>query len=136
MRCPVYVHVLSDNATLQSTEVMHCERMLLAVTGSRAQRTEDGSHASDSVHLAGIESTPTDHIVQLFCMKMTFPKESDYGWMPGSIADTDFVFQMLAAVRILSACVIVWLDDIIVMALDLLSGEVVCCSTPSHLTVR
>ena len=63
-------------------------RKLLVVTGSRAQRTEDGSHASDSVHLAGIESTPTDHIVQLFCMKMTFPKESDYGWMPGLIMDT------------------------------------------------
>jgi len=51
--------------------------------GSRAQQTEDGSHASDNVHLAGVESSPTDHIVQLFCMKMTFPKENDFDWMPG-----------------------------------------------------
>jgi len=53
------------------------------VKGSRAQRTEDGSHASDNVHLAGIESATTDHVVQLFCMKMTFPKENDFDWMPG-----------------------------------------------------
>jgi len=76
------------------------------LTGSRAQRTEDGSHASDSVHLAGIESTPTDHIVQLFCMKMTFPKESDFGWMPGMLTQ---VVQVLLFIRwqqisILSGC--------------------------------
>jgi len=59
------------------------KQKLMFVTGSRAQRTEKGSHASEGVHLAGIESSPTDHIVQLFCMKMTFPKESDYNWLPG-----------------------------------------------------
>lgn len=52
-------------------------------TGSRTQRTEKGSHASDNTHLAGIESSPADYIVQLFCMKMSYPQESDYYWMPG-----------------------------------------------------
>jgi hypothetical protein len=49
------------------------------------QRTEKGSHASDNVHLAGIESSPTDYIVQHFCMKMSFPQEGDFTWMPGTV---------------------------------------------------
>ena len=70
------------------------------VKGSRAQRTEDGSHASDNVHLAGIESATTDHVVQLFCMKMTFPKENDFDWMPGLF--TRFYFSCTCTTMVLS----------------------------------
>lgn len=52
-------------------------------TGTRTHVTEKGSHASDNVHLAGIDSAPAEHVVQLFCMKMFYPKEDDYKWMPG-----------------------------------------------------
>jgi len=70
------------------------------VTGSRAQRTEKGSHASEGVHLAGIESSPSDHIVQLFCMKMTFPKESDYNWLPGL-----FSVNAVSQVSVFTKCI-------------------------------
>lgn len=52
-------------------------------TGTRTHITEKGSHASDNVHLAGIDPAPAEHIVQLFCMKMFYPQEDDYKWMPG-----------------------------------------------------
>jgi len=52
-------------------------------TGSRTQVTERGSHASESIHLAGIEPQSSTHIVQLFCMKMAYPQDGDFQWMPG-----------------------------------------------------
>jgi hypothetical protein len=64
--------------------------MAFLPTGSRTQRTEKGSHASENVHLAGIESSKTDYLVQLFCMKMTFPQEGDYDWMPGGVILSPF----------------------------------------------
>ncbi|ESO04577.1 hypothetical protein HELRODRAFT_191631 [Helobdella robusta] len=52
--------------------------------GTRTQMTEKGSHPSDIIHLAGIEPTYTEYLVQHFCMKMSYPQYGgDFTWMPG-----------------------------------------------------
>ena len=58
------------------------------IPGTRTQQTESGSHASDSNHLAGMESTkkePENKIVQTFCIKNNYVGDGDFTWEKGTL---------------------------------------------------
>lgn len=56
---------------------------MIMQSGTRTQMTEKGSHPSEVIHLAGVEPSYSEHVVQLFCMKMSYPQDGGYSWMPG-----------------------------------------------------